>query len=136
MKKTSVFKIRVISGFFCTLIFLLVSCTWSKVHQVTEAQNGGEIILKVGDTLQISLAGNITTGFAWEIAENNANIMAAQGEREYQQEKTDLVGSGGTFIFMLKAITRGETTLKLIYHRSFEKDIPPAQEFILHIKVE
>ena len=136
MNRPSVIKILFISGFFCSLLFWLASCTGSKALQVTEAKNGGGIILKVGDTLQISLAGNITTGFAWEIAENNAVILEPQGEVDYQQEKTNLVGSGGTFIFTFKAISRGETTLKLIYHRSFEKDIPPAKEFILRVKVE
>lgn len=136
MNKSSINRILIISVLFCALFILLVSCNQSRAYQVTEAQNDGEITLKVGDTLQISLAGNITTGFAWEIAENNTNILAGQGEIKYLQEKTNKAGSGGTFVFTFKAINAGGTIIKIIYHRSFEKNVTPVKEFRLHVNVE
>jgi inhibitor of cysteine peptidase len=136
MKKSFIINVLEISSLFCVLLLLIVSCNWSKAQQVSEVQNGEIVTLKVGETLQVLLEGNITTGFTWEIAKNDANIIEPQGEREYQQENTNLVGSGGTFIFKFKAIEKGQTNLWLVYHRSFEKDNPPAKEFKLQIKVE
>jgi len=119
---------------FC--LALSVGCTAAQVHKATEEQNGSRITLNVGDSLQIALAGNPTTGYAWEIAESNPNLLEAQGEVEYQPEKTNLVGSGGTFLFTFKAIARGNASLKLVYRRSFEKDMAPIREYQLTILVE
>lgn len=134
-KQVSLRMIRIISlsMFFLTLG---AGCTAAQVHMATEEQNGGRINTKVGDSLQIALAGNPTTGYKWEIAESNPNLLEAKGEVEYQSEKTNLVGSGGTFLFTFKAIARGNTSLKLVYRRSFEKDVAPIREYQLTILVE
>jgi inhibitor of cysteine peptidase len=117
-------------------IAVISSCTTPQVHKVKEEQNGSRIMLKVGESMQIALAGNLTTGYAWEIAENNPNLLEEQGRAEYQQEKTNLVGKGGIFLFTFKAIANGTTTLKLVYRRSFEKDMPPIQEYQLTVSIE
>ena len=120
----------------CLIPALFIGCAAGFTHQVTEEQNGSQIQVKLGDNLQVALAGNITTGYAWEIAENNTNLLVLQGEAEYQAEKTNLVGSGGTFLFTFKAIAKGNTSLKLIYRRPFEKGVPPIREYQLTISVE
>lgn len=89
-----------------------------------------------GDTLKISLEGNITTGFAWKIAQNDPALLELQGEVDYESEKTELAGSGGKFVFTFKALSKGEDHLKLIYHRSFEKDVPLERKYELIIKIE
>ena len=104
--------------------------------QLKEENNRGQITVNRGDSLQIVLAGNPTTGFTWEIAECNQSLLQPQGEVEYQQEQSQLAGRGGTFKFIFKAISTGETTLKLIYHRSFEKEVPPAQEYEVFVKIK
>lgn len=120
----------------CLIPVMLIGCAAGFTHQVTEEQNDSQIQVKLGDGLQVALAGNPTTGYAWEIAENNSNMLAPQREVEYQPEKTNLVGSGGTFIFTFKAIFKGTSSLKLIYRRPFENDIPPNRKFNLTILVE
>ena len=120
----------------CLITTLNTGCSQAKIHKVTEEQNGSRIPLKIGDLVQIELAGNITTGYTWEIAENNPDLLQPQGEVEYQAEKTNKVGRGGTFIFSFKAIAKGNTILKLIYRRPFEKDVSPIRSFQLSILVE
>lgn len=120
----------------CLMPALFIGCAAGLTHQVTEKQNGSQIKVKLGDKLRVALAGNPTTGYAWEIAENNPKLLALQGEVEYQAEKTNLVGSGGTFLFTFKAIAKGNTSLKLIYRRPFEKDVSPIRDFQLTILVE
>ncbi len=124
------------SFLLCLFTAFFIGCAADFTHQVTEEQNGSQIKVKLGDKLRVALAGNITTGYAWEIAENNTNLLALQGEAEYQPEKTNRVGSGGTFIFTLKAVGKGNTSLKLIYRRPFEKDVPPIRDFRLTVMVE
>ena len=107
-----------------------------KMVQLKEENNRSQITLNSGDSLQIVLAGNPTTGFTWEIAECNQSLLQSQGEVEYQQEQSQLAGRGGIFKFTFKAISAGETTLKLIYHRTFEKEVPPAQEYEVFVKIK
>ncbi len=120
----------------CLIPALFIGCAAGFTHQVTEEQDDSQIQVKLGDKLQVALKGNPTTGYAWEIAVNNPNMLAPQGEVEYQQEKTNLVGSGGTFLFTFKAIAKGNTSLKLIYRRPFEKDVPPIRDYQLNVQVE
>jgi inhibitor of cysteine peptidase len=136
MKKQT--RIPMARIFFLSLFFLscIGACTATQVHKATEEQNGSRINLKMGDRLQIALEGNPTTGYTWEIAQNNSDLLEPEGEVGYQAEKTNLVGSGGTFIFTFNAIARGNTSLKLIYWRPFEKDLPPIKEYRLTILVE
>lgn len=125
--------------FFLLFLFFLAgmgACAPARVHRAAEEQNGSRINLRVGDILQIVLAGNPTTGYTWEVAHNNADLLELQEEVEYQAEKTSLVGSGGTFIFTFKAIAKGNSSLKLIYRRPFEKGVPPIKEYQLTILVE
>lgn len=114
----------------------MAACTTAPVHNAGEEQNGSRITLSMGDTLQVALDGNPTTGYAWEVVENNPSLLAPQGEADFRADTPVLVGSGGTFFFSFKAIARGTTPLKLIYRRPFEKDVPPIREYRLTIQVE
>jgi inhibitor of cysteine peptidase len=106
------------------------------LHQLTEKENGSRLSLHHGDRLQLSLAGNPTTGFSWEVDSNDDDLLQEEGQPKYEAEKTNLVGSGGTFIFTFQAIKAGEDALRLVYQRPFEKNTPPEMEFNLTVKIE
>lgn len=95
---------------------------------LTEEQNGGTVALMVGDLVRVQLEGNPTTGFTWETENLDANLFEPIGEPEFTRNN-NLVGGGGVFIFTFKTLKAGNTHLRLIYHRTFEKDTPPAQIF-------
>ena len=97
-------------------------------HALTEADAGSSSELRVGDKLEVTLPGSPTTGFQWEIGSVDTSILRPTGEPEFKSS-SDALGSGGQFAFRFKAVAPGQTTLKLIYHRPFEKDTPPAQTF-------
>ena len=75
----------------------------------------------------IELAGNPTTGYSWEYTMSPENIIR-EVSNEYIADKTEtnVVGSGGKFVFTFEAVTQGETTLVFSYRRPWEDD-PPAQ---------
>ncbi len=103
--------------------------------ELTEEQNGGVVALIVNDSVRVKLDGNITTGFSWEVENLDANLLAQIGVAEYTSN-SNLAGSGGTFALTFKALNVGVTHLHLIYHRPFEKNVPPAQVFDVTVDIQ
>lgn len=106
-----------------------------KTEAVTEEMNGQTITLEKGQTLSLTLAGNPTTGYTWEISEVDENILASAGEPDYSSD-SNLIGSGGVYTYKFTAETAGTTALKLKYYRSFEPDVEPIQTFEINVVVE
>lgn len=112
----------------------LTACSSNKVEIGAEA-NGETVELTAGQKLVLSLESNPTTGFDWEVSEIDEDVIKQSGESEYKSE-SDLIGAGGVRTFTFEAVTAGTSALKLIYHRSWEKDIPPEQVFTVTINVK
>jgi inhibitor of cysteine peptidase len=104
-----------------------------------QADSGKAYTVKVGDTIEVVLPGNPTTGFSWiaALADKDAAVLVQQGEPAYVQDAKEgnVVGSGGTYTFTFKATTAGTATLKLVYERTFE-NVAPEQTFEVQITVE
>jgi inhibitor of cysteine peptidase len=129
--------------FFSTLIALLAlvlaGCdAKSEDLQLTDADNGSAATVKAGQTIHLRLEANPTTGFGWEVSQVDAQLLALQGEKTYEEAKQNkqLVGGGGWESFSFTAQQTGETTLKLIYHRSWEEGVEPAETFEIKIRIE
>ena len=104
-----------------------------------EQDNGKSFTVMAGDTIQVVLPGNPTTGYSWTAAlsDGDAALLEQVGEPAYQQDPAEgeIVGAGGTFTFTFKAANAGEATIKLVYERGWE-DVDPLQTFEARIAVE
>ncbi|MCX6079779.1 MAG: protease inhibitor I42 family protein [Chloroflexi bacterium] len=105
------------------------------VLDLTEEQNGSKVTLSVDGILHVVVSGNPTTGFTWETQNLDTSLLQQQAEPVYTRSNT-LVGGGGTFDFTFKAIKPGDATLRLIYHRTFEKDTPPARIYEVTVNIQ
>jgi inhibitor of cysteine peptidase len=109
------------------------------VLQLEQADNGKSFTVKVGDTIEVVLAGNPTTGFAWTAAlgDEDGTLLEQQGDPAYVSDSSDdnVVGAGGLYTFTFKAVAEGEAELKLVYARSFES-VPPEQTFAATLMIE
>lgn len=103
--------------------------------EVNESQNGSRIEIQKGDFLVITLEGNPTTGYQWEMVPNSDGIIELQGKPEYKSGG-NLAGSGGIYTFTISAIKTGSTRVELKYYRSFEVGVPPIRTFSVEVKVE
>ena len=92
-----------------------------KTIEIGQTQVGSLVELKTGDQLQLSLEGNLTTGYNWKVAELDTNILKLSAEPQFQADSSAL-GSGGKVVFRFETVNPGKTPLKLIYYRPFEKD--------------
>jgi inhibitor of cysteine peptidase len=103
------------------------------VKKITARDVASTVQMKLGDTLEIALEGNPTTGYTWAVASKVAQLQQ-QGEWELKRD-SNLIGAGGTIILRFKAVREGEATLQLIYHRVWEKGVPPVKTFEVKVVV-
>jgi len=104
------------------------------VRWLTEADAGRAVELRAGDRLSISLEGNPTTGYSWELATVDARVLTPVGQPGYQASSA-AIGSGGVFAFEFEAVAAGQTDLRLVYRRPWEKR-RSAQTFRVNVTVE
>jgi|SRR6185295_1104922 len=87
---------------------------------MTETDDGKTVEVRVGDTLELTLHENATTGYRWTFEGLNTKMIAAQ-EMEYGGTPA-AVGSGGAAKWSLKAIAAGTTKVRLKLWRHWEGD--------------
>jgi len=102
---------------------------------VTEKDAGSIVELVSGDKLDVVLAGNPTTGFDWRVESIDGAVLQEAGQPSFRRE-SDLIGAGGEITLPFRAAAPGQTTLKLIYHRAFEKNVPPLKTYELTVVVK
>ncbi len=86
---------------------------------------GSKQNLIVGDTLEVRLPGNPTTGYSWQTVAVSAQIRQ-EGEPVHRSD-SQLIGAGGVTSFKFSVAAAGDGTLDLAYRRPWEKDAPAAK---------
>jgi inhibitor of cysteine peptidase len=126
-----------------TLLFLLpiilftAACSPAQPEMlVLTADNTGQSVEVQQDQIfQISLEGNLTTGYNWVMAPQDPELIAQQGDPEYKPA-SNLVGSPGTLIFTLQAVAPGQTTLHFDYKRPWEETSKPEKTYDVTVIVK
>jgi inhibitor of cysteine peptidase len=95
---------------------------------VTEADNGRELTLSRGDTLEVSLPATSGTGYTWQAVPIVDPLAKPVGEMKF---KTDHAtpGAAGNQVFRFLLDASGTGTIEMRYLRPWEKDTPPAKVF-------
>ena len=104
---------------------------------ITDEDNDGQVELKQGETIILSLVSNPTTGYSWQLMGGDETLLPQEGEPVYEQdpEAQGLVGGGGTETFRFTAIAEGEVTLQLGYARPWES-VPPIETFSIEVVIK
>lgn len=110
----------------------------SKAVTLGADSNGQAVTVKPGQQLDIRLASNATTGYAWEVAQCDEAVLKLEGEPEYEtsSQGQPRVGAGGWQTFHFKPQQAGQANLKLVYRRPWEKDIEPIENFEVQVTVQ
>ncbi len=88
------------------------------------SDSGSAITLAVGQTFEVQLESNPTTGYGWVVAQQPEGVAVQSSD--YQAPDTSLVGAGGVEVFVFEATAAGSGTLRLDYVRSFDDPPVPA----------
>ena len=124
--------------FICLILCAaLAACGAQKPAAVTLTQKdaGTTVHVKQGSVVNVQLEGNPSTGYIWEVAPGADVALQQQGEPAFKAGSS-AVGSGGMVTLQFKAAQAGTTTLKLIYHRTFEPNVAPLHTFEVTIVAE
>jgi predicted secreted protein len=74
------------------------------------------ITVKPGETFEIVLPSNSSTGYRWKLVEElDANILEFVTQ-DYISQQPVIPGSGGVDVWALRAVSAGDTTITLGYY--------------------
>ena len=137
--------IRTIACFFA-LVFTTVSGTAaaqkhaqkpasgsSNIVNVTEAENGKDVDMVSGQTLQVKLQSVAGTGYAWTVNGDPAPLKLTKNFS--QRGKSAKVGAAQISVFQFSASSPGIATLTMVYRRSWEYNVAPAKKFEIKVNV-
>lgn len=100
---------------------------------VTDADNGGNVAMQTADTLVVSLAGNPTTGYTWQV-DPASPLLSQLGDPVYTPSSAAL-GASGTQTFRFQPTGAGATTLQLVYRRPWETGVAPAKTYSVQLTI-
>jgi len=104
---------------------------------VESKDDSGSYTAKTGDKIAVRLESNPSTGYLWEIIENNPEILVFV-DKSFESKKRDekMVGVGGFDTFLFEAKSKGVVSVKLEYHKPFasEGDISKYFQFEITVK--
>jgi predicted secreted protein len=118
---------RVSLASLMVLVVLGVSSCALFTTILDESDTGSLQSLRVGETMQIELNGNATTGYEWvrdEPASLDGSPLQAIKESDYRAcNDPNIVGQGGAFVFRYRAAEPGTIVLHFEYRRPSEPDV-------------
>lgn len=106
----------------------------SGVVKADKSAAGSTVAMKEGQTLEVTLEGNPTTGYEWTVAAPAGGTLEQVGEPEFKAQST-LAGAPGTYLFRFKAESKGEEKLTFTYKRSWETT-PQDETFTFTVSVK
>lgn len=113
------------------LVLLVLACSTAVTATIDD--DGGSVELAVGDTLELALPGNPTTGYDWHMGAVDEAVLRQVGETTFEPQ-SELLGAPGLVHLRFTAVGEGSTALELVYRRSFE-DGSPLERFVLEVEV-
>lgn len=101
---------------------------------ISAAQNGGSVVVHVGDVITLRLAENASTGYRWTIKTIDESQLTVQ-DTGYRSEATS-IGSGGEAFWTFRAQSAGKGHLELIHSRPWEGERSRIDRFTLNVEVQ
>nr|QNO57185.1 hypothetical protein HJKONFEM_00035 [Methanosarcinales archaeon ANME-1 ERB7] len=102
------------------------------------SDNNTSINATTGEFLVVTLEGNPTTGYIWEVeyiwevAELNEQVLQQVGDIVFVPE-SDLIGAGGVEITTFEVVGAGNATINMVNHKPWLTDEEPADTFTVNV---
>ena len=90
-----------------------------KTVEVKAVAPSDTLSVRVGDTIEVAVAGNPTTGYQWELVQSDDDAVEQAGEPAFEPE-SDAEGAPGTVTIPMKAVKTGSAIIVL-------KEMPPGE---------
>jgi inhibitor of cysteine peptidase len=104
------------------------------VLTLDETSNGQTQEAALGQTVEICLKENPTTGFRWRMAQAGGPVGALL--RDDFEPGRQAPGQPGTHRWQFKAVAAGSELVRFVYRRSWEDDAAAASVFTVTLSVK
>jgi inhibitor of cysteine peptidase len=115
------------------IVIIASSCKTTSIN----SEENEEVVyeISVGETLEIKLAANPTTGYSWNWAnEESITIVDSSGYR-YALDEPVMAGSGGNDVWSFVGVKAGQETIVFEYARSWERqNVADVKRFVVSVK--
>jgi predicted secreted protein len=101
---------------------------------MTQADNSKTIHVKNGETFDLRLQENPSTGFQWSVSPEQAGIVKLT-QSGYEANAPQRTGSGGHRLFTFLALKPGKTNLYLHLFRPWEGERSSVKDCKLQVEV-
>jgi predicted secreted protein len=129
------FSILLVFSIVTAVLFSACEKIDSQTYLITEEDASELIVLEVGDKLDVSLEGNPSTGYGWEMVTAPEVVLSQVGEVDFHAS-SQLAGSPGRVTLHFKAVKQGRQELELVYRRPWEGDTPPLMTYKVDVEVK
>ena len=102
---------------------------------VTDDDKGSDVEIKLGDTLEVRLASNPSTGYMWYVHPKSTALLKLTGLTQTDAAEPG-VGRPIVQVFTFQPKRAGDVILLLRYARAWEKPALGEEQFTLHVVIE
>jgi inhibitor of cysteine peptidase len=107
-----------------------------RVREPEERGDPAAYVLTPGETFEIRLPANPTTGFSWALGPSLDDSVVREVSTIYQPDESGKVGGGGTSVWKFAAVGPGRTRIVMLYRRPWEPEVAPAKLSVYSVAVE
>lgn len=120
---------------FAVLALLGAGLAAAAVVTAGASDNGGSVKLKKGDTLQLTLPTNGTTGYDWTLSPESTPLLKLQSHSSKRAPGGQL-GAPSMATYVFAATAKGSGNLTLTYARAWEHSPAANKTFTLHVEIQ
>ena len=126
-------------GWFLLCVLLAMVChsetAFAATRVVTDADKGREVHLRIGDSLELRLPSNPSTGYMWYLQAKSTTLLKLTHQSQTEPTKPG-VGRPVFQVFQFEPKRPGQGVLLMHYVRSWEPPAPDDERFDLRVTVE
>jgi predicted secreted protein len=120
----------------CVVGALILSSACGADRTLNVDDSRKTIELHVGNTVEVVLEENPSTGHSWAVVNFDSEILVQHGDGEYRGPLMSRPGAPGTVRFLFEAVGIGTSTLRLELDRPGPSGQPPAATFEVTVNVD
>ncbi|MBR3466971.1 MAG: protease inhibitor I42 family protein [Bacteroidales bacterium] len=103
--------------YFSAIVCLFLGCQAQKKLVAVDKETN-EVVLKQGQSCEIEFITNASTGFWWQlINDNEVTVVKSVGDRYTSDAPKGMVGASSHRFWKFEAVEKGTQTLHFVYAR-------------------
>ncbi len=142
MKKPAITRVGIVVA-LALIVVTVAACGGSSSKKsdfnnnaVVYTDKGGDLTVPAKRAFVIALDANPSTGFEWKVTQEPDAKIVKFTKQAYVAPKTSAVGATGTERFRFKALTAGQTTIKLQYAKPDAPDAADNLNYTYNVTVK